>query len=149
MLCIFLLIASSYDFKESSQIVKFLPHETTKTVYIEIKDDDRVENTEAFIVEILISTTSYSQGVRYGNPHSVKVYIEDGKRSWLLVCYVATCTYIIPDDKVITTQPPTTATKPTTVTVPPTSSSQCKLDHEMLLYKLIHNCKGANNYVML
>ena len=79
MLCVILLIASSYDFKESSQIVKFLPHETTKTVYIEIKDDDRVENTEAFIVEILISTTSHSHGVRYGNPHSVKVYIEDGK----------------------------------------------------------------------
>ena len=143
MLCVFLLIASSYDFKESSQIVKFSPRETTKTVYIEIKDDDTVENTEAFMVEISISTTSYSQGVRYGNPRIIKIYIEDGKRSWVLVCYVATCIIIL-DDKVITTQPPTTATKPTTVTVPPTSSSQCKLDHEMLLYKLIHNCKVVN-----
>ena len=77
----FLLIASTYDFKESTQTVKFSPRETTKTVYIEIKDDDRVENTEAFIVEILISTTSYSQGVRYGNRRGVKVYIKDGKQS--------------------------------------------------------------------
>ena len=77
----FLLIASTYDFKESTQTVKFSPRETTKTVYIEIKDDDRVENTEAFIVEILISTTSYSEGVRYGNRRSVKVYIKDGKQS--------------------------------------------------------------------
>ena len=81
MLCIF-LIATSYDFKESSQIVTFAPRETTKTVYIKIKDDDRVENTEAFVVEILISTTSRSRGVQYGNPHRVKVYIKDGEQSY-------------------------------------------------------------------
>ena len=74
------LIATSYDFKESSQIVTFAPRETTKTVYIKIKDDDRVENTEAFVVEILIRDTWYSQGVRYGNPHRVKVYIKDGEQ---------------------------------------------------------------------
>ena len=74
-------IATSYDFEESSQTVKFSPRDTTKTVYIQIKDDDRVENTEAFIVEIMRSTTPYSPGVRYGNPRSVKVYIKDGKQS--------------------------------------------------------------------
>ena len=88
-----IIIATSYDFKESSQTVKFSPRDTTKTVYIQIKDDDRVENTEAFVVEILISSTSYSQGVRYGNPHRVKVYIKDGKRLCRnLVCYVHTLT---------------------------------------------------------
>ena len=76
------LTATSYDFEKSSQIVKFLPSETTKTVYIKIKDDDRVENTEAFLVEILISTTWYSEGVRYGDPHRVKVYIKDGEQSY-------------------------------------------------------------------
>ena len=129
-----MLIATSYDFKESSQIVKFSPRETNKTVYIQIKDDDRVENTEAFIVEIIISTTSYSQGVRYGNPRSVKVYIKDGKQSCknILVLGISLFNLDHLDDKVVTTQPPTTATrptaatKPTTVTVPPTSSSQCK-----------------------
>ena len=76
------LIATSDDFKESSQIVTFAPRETTKTVYIKIKDDNRVENTEAFVVEISIPTTLYSQGVRYGNPHRVKVYIKDGEQSY-------------------------------------------------------------------
>ena len=74
------LIATSYDFKESSQTVRFAPRETTKIVYIKIEDDDRVENTEAFVVEILIPTTLYSQSVRYGNPHRVKVYIKDGEQ---------------------------------------------------------------------
>ena len=74
------LTATSDDFKESTQIVTFAPRETTKTVYIEIKDDDRVENTEAFVVDILIPTTLYSQGVRYGNPQRVNVYIKDGEQ---------------------------------------------------------------------
>ena len=80
------LTATSYDFKESSQTVKFLPRETTKTVYIKIKDDDRVENTEAFLVEIFISTTSRSRGVQYGNPHRVKVYIKDGEQPCKHLC---------------------------------------------------------------
>ena len=39
-----------------------------------------MENSEAFVVELLIQDTWYSQGVRYGNPHRVKVYIKDGEQ---------------------------------------------------------------------
>ena len=75
----FHLIASSDDFEQSLQTVTFSPSQSTKTVYIKISDDDRVENTEAFQVEILIPYYSlYSWGVRFGSPSKVKVYIKDG-----------------------------------------------------------------------
>ena len=71
-------IASSDDFEQSLQTVTFLARQSTKTVYIKINDDNRVENTEAFQVEILISYSEYSRGVRFGSPSKVKVYIKDG-----------------------------------------------------------------------
>ena len=72
----FHLIASSDDFEQSLQTVTFSPRQSTRTVYIKINDDDRVENTEAFQVEILIPY--YSSGIRFGSPSRVKVYIKDG-----------------------------------------------------------------------
>ena len=74
----FHLIASSDDFEQSLQTVTFSPSQSTKTVYIKINDDNRVENTEAFQVEILIPYSLYSWGVRFGTPSKVKVYIKDG-----------------------------------------------------------------------
>ena len=71
-------IASSDDFERLLQTVTFSPRQSTKTVYIKIKDAKRVENTEAFQVEILISYSIYLQGVRFGSPSKVKVYIKDG-----------------------------------------------------------------------
>ena len=73
----FNFIASSNDFKESIQTVRFSSRQTTATVYIKISDDDRVESTEAFQVDILIPR---NLGVRFGNPSRAKVYIKDGMR---------------------------------------------------------------------
>jgi len=70
----FLLLASSHDFEESIQTVKFSSRQSTATCYIKIKDDDLVESTEIFEVDILI----HSQGVRFGSPYKAKVYIKDG-----------------------------------------------------------------------
>jgi len=73
-----LFIASSYDFEESIQTVRFSSTQFTATVYIKIKDDNRVEGTEAFQVEILIPYNPYSQGVQHGYPSKAKVFIKDG-----------------------------------------------------------------------
>ena len=75
-------VASSYDFEESIQKVTFSSRQTTATVYVKIRDDNRVERTEAFQVEILISRDLYSQGVQHGNPAKAKVYIRDGKQMY-------------------------------------------------------------------
>ena len=72
------LVASSYDFEESIQTVRFSSEQSNTTVYIKIKDDNRVESTEACQVEILIPPNLYSQCVRYGNPSTAKIFIKDG-----------------------------------------------------------------------
>ena len=68
--------ASSHDFEESIQTVRFSSRQPTATVYIKIKDDNRVESTEAFQVEIF---NLYSQRVQLGYPSKAKVFIIDGK----------------------------------------------------------------------
>ena len=73
-----LSLASSRDFEESIQIVQFSSRQSTATCYIKIKDDDLVENTEAFEVDILIPHDLHSRGVRVDSPHKAKVYIKDG-----------------------------------------------------------------------
>ena len=78
-MCAFIsYIASSYDFEQSLQTVKFSSTQSTATVYIKIKDDNRVEGTEAFQVEILIPYNLYSQGVHRSHPSRAKVFIKDG-----------------------------------------------------------------------
>ena len=80
ILCFVVAAASSYDFEESLQTVKFLPKQSTATVYIKIRDDSKVETTEAFHVEILLPYYRYTylQGSRLGSPSRANVYIEDG-----------------------------------------------------------------------
>ena len=73
-----LFTASSDDFEESIQTVKFWYRQSSATVYIKIKDDNRVESTEAFKLDILISRDLYSRGVKFGNPAKAKVFIKDG-----------------------------------------------------------------------
>ena len=51
----FIFRASFDHFEQSFQTVIFLSWQSTKTVYIKIKDDDRVENTEALLKTIVIS----------------------------------------------------------------------------------------------
>ena len=69
--------ASSYDFEESIKTVGFSPRQSTATVYITIKDDSRVETTEAFQVEILVPYW-YLKGLQLGNPSRATVFIKDG-----------------------------------------------------------------------
>ena len=71
-------LASSYDFEESIQTIRFSYKQSTATVYIKIKDDNRVEDTEAFQVEILIPHNLYLQCVQYGSPSIAKIFIKDG-----------------------------------------------------------------------
>jgi len=83
-------LASSHDFEESIQTVKFSSRQSTATCYIKIKDDDLVESTEAFQVEILIPRTLYSQRIKFGSPSKVKVFIKDGMLL-LLLKNISTC----------------------------------------------------------
>ena len=86
--------ASSYDFEESIQTVRFSSRQSTATVYIKIKDDDRIERTEAFQVDILIPRDLYSQGVRHGSPYKAKIFIIDGKQASKIfrILYCILCT---------------------------------------------------------
>ena len=72
-------LASSYDFEESIQTIRFSTGQSTATVYIKIKDDNRVEPTEVFQVDILISRDTFLQQiVGFGDPSKAKVFIKDG-----------------------------------------------------------------------
>ena len=77
-LCMSHFVATSYDFDESIQIVRFSPRQSIATVYIKIYNDNRVETTEAFQVDILLSKILYLRGFRLGSPSKAKVYIKDG-----------------------------------------------------------------------
>ena len=105
--------ASYSDFEGLNQTVRFSSKQCNATVYINIKDDNIVESTEAFQVEILIPHSLHLRGIQFGNISKAKVYIKDGMETYknfhLLYSYI----YIFHlDDKVIVTKsPPTTPRK--------------------------------------
>ena len=104
----FLFTASSDDFEESLQTVKFWSRQTAATVYIKIKDDDRVEGTEAFKIEILVPRDLYSRGVQFGNPAKAKVLIKDGMQAYKYYIYgvdLKICVSLL-DDQMVATRPP-------------------------------------------
>ena len=74
--------ASSYDFEESIQVVRFSPRRSIATAYIKIHNDNRVETTEAFQVDILLPYYLYSRGFRLGNPSKAKIFIKDGMETY-------------------------------------------------------------------
>ena len=69
--------ASYSDFEGLSQTVKFSHNKSTATAYIKIKDDNIVEKTEVFQIEILIPD-SLGTYIQIGSPSKAKVYIKDG-----------------------------------------------------------------------
>ena len=73
------LTASYYDFEKSLQTVRFSSKQSTATAYIKIHNDNRVETTEAFQVEIIVPYYVYLRGLRLGNPSKVNIFIKDGK----------------------------------------------------------------------
>ena len=101
-----LFTASSDDFEESLQTVKFWSRQTVATVYIKIKDDNRVEGTEAFKIEILIPRDLYSRGVQFGNPAKAKVLIKDGTQVSHIHSSLNDLCVSLLDDKMIATRPP-------------------------------------------
>ena len=67
--------ADEEDFSLESKFVTFQPGETeNKIVEIDLIDDDVIESTENFTVEL-----SSSAFVVFGNPSVVRIYDNDGK----------------------------------------------------------------------
>ena len=83
--------------------MRFSSKQSTATVYIKIKDDKIVENTEAFQVAILIPHYLYLKVVRFGSHSKAKVYIKDGMKAYNIY-FIVTYNYHL-DDKVIVTKP--------------------------------------------
>ena len=81
MACVY-IAASSYDFEESIQVVRFSSRRSIATAYIKIHNDNRVETTEAFQVDILLSYYLYIRGFRLGNPSKAKIFIKDGMETY-------------------------------------------------------------------
>ena len=75
--------ASSYDFEESTQTVRFSSRQSTATAYIKIYNDNRVETTEAFQVDILLPYYLYLRGFRLGNPSKANIFIKDGMETYI------------------------------------------------------------------
>ncbi|XP_065902578.1 uncharacterized protein [Dysidea avara] len=69
--------ASSSDFDEGTQVVSFSSRQTKATAYIRINNDNKVEYTEGFKVEILISRDVYNSGVKFGGRPTANVYIKN------------------------------------------------------------------------
>ena len=101
-------IASSYDFEESTQTVRFSSRQSTATVYIKIKDDYSVESTEAFKVEILIPHYQYLQFIQYGSPSTAKIFIIDGMQACTIISLLIKNIICDVDDKTVVTKPPAT-----------------------------------------
>ena len=76
-----LFIATFYDFDKSIQIVRFSPRQSIATAYIKIQNDDKIETTEAFQVDILLPHILYLRGLYLGNPSKANVYIKDGMQT--------------------------------------------------------------------
>ena len=60
------------------QVVRFSSKQSIATAYIKIHNDNRVETTEAFQVEISVPYNLYLRGLRLGTPSKVNIFIKDG-----------------------------------------------------------------------
>ena len=80
MTCVHITV-SSYDFEESTQTVRFSSRQSTATAYIKIHNDNRVETTEAFQVDISLPYYLYSRRFRLGHPSKANVFIKDGMQT--------------------------------------------------------------------
>ena len=76
------ITASSYDFEESIQVVRFSPRRSIATAYIKIHNDNRVETTEAFQVDILLPYYLYLRGFQLSNPSKAIIFIKDGMETY-------------------------------------------------------------------
>ena len=112
-------VASIYDVWTGTGVVVFNPGVNSKTIRIKIRNDNLVEGTEAFGVQLSVPNHHKSKGLKLGNISIATVFIKDG----MFYSYVAihslcinhfVCT--LTDDEAPATSPPTTSptTQPTT-----------------------------------
>ena len=104
--------ASSYDFEESIQVVRFSSRQSIATAYIKIHNDNRVETTEAFQVDISLPYYHYLRRLRLGHPSKAKVFIKDGMQTGIeiLLAIKKDTNFIYHlDDRAIVTKPPVSA----------------------------------------
>ena len=104
--------ASSYDFEASTQTVRFSSRQSIATAYIKIHNDNRVETTEAFQVDISLPYYHYLRRLRLGHPSKAKVFIKDGMQTGIeiLLAIKKDTNFIYHlDDRVIVTKPPVSA----------------------------------------
>ena len=71
-------VASSYDVWPGTYAVVFNPGVNSRTVRIKIKNDDRIEGTEAFGVQLIVPYHHKSKGLKLGNNSIATVFIKDG-----------------------------------------------------------------------
>ena len=63
--------------------MSFSSRQTKAVAYIRINDDDKVEHTEGFKVQILISRDAYYNGIRSGRQSTATIYIKNGEYSFM------------------------------------------------------------------
>ena len=73
------LVATSDDVKSTgvSRLI-YYPYESTIAVTVGIIDDELVEGTEAFGVQLIVPDHHKANGVKLGNPSLATVFIRDG-----------------------------------------------------------------------
>ena len=72
------LVASSSDVRTEVTRLIFYTHEKVKTIKVRIFDDQLVEKTEAFGVQLIVPDHHKSKGLKLGNPSIATVCIKDG-----------------------------------------------------------------------
>jgi len=75
----FYIAANSKDFTVGNYGLYFPVNSNVATVKIPIKNDQIVEGTEAFEVDLYIANYYKGRNVDYGDPSVTKVIIDDGE----------------------------------------------------------------------
>ena len=71
-------VASSYDVGPGTYAIVFNPGVNSRTVRIKIRNDNLVEETEAFGVQLIVPSYHKSKGLKLGNNSVATVFIKDG-----------------------------------------------------------------------
>ena len=71
-------VASSYDVQPETYAIVFNHSVNSRTVRIKIRNDNLVEGTEAFGVQLIVPSHHKSKGLKLGNNSVATVFIKDG-----------------------------------------------------------------------
>ena len=78
LICVVILVASSSDFYNTTELVRFSPGHSSVKVPIFIRSDNIIECTEAFQVTLHIPDKCLSQGIQLGHPSTTTIFIKNG-----------------------------------------------------------------------